>query len=127
VAVEGMTDYIAVFDGCRGGGDGFAVDVDCAGFHGSFLGVSVDGFVSYSFGSTYIVLLRPVPELVSEDLEDLAAAPSLLAVRVVCEVVWRDSSEAVFQVVGSWPGITGCDGDFRRRSRCWRGFEAAQI
>jgi hypothetical protein len=89
--VEGVADHVAVFDGGCGGGDGFAVDVDCAGFHGSFLGVSVDGFVSCGFGLAYIVLFRPVPELVSEDLEDLPAAPSLLAVRVVCEVVWRDS------------------------------------
>ena len=77
--------------------------------------------------ATYIVLFRPIPELVPEDLEDLAATPSLLAVCVVCEMIGRDPSQAVFQVVWSWPGIARCDGDFGRGRRCSRWFEVAQV
>ena len=76
---------------------------------------------------TYIVFLWPVSELISEDLEDLSAAPSLLAVGVVCEVVGCDSPQAVFQVVWSWPRIARCDSNGRRRSRCRSGFETTQV
>ena len=104
--------------------------MDCAGFHGSFLGVLVRlirWIVQLLYLSTYIVFFRPIPELVSEDLENLAAAPSLLAVCVVCEVVGRDSSEAVFQVVWSWPRVAGGYCDFGRRFRCSCWLEVAQV
>jgi hypothetical protein len=36
-----MADYVAVLDGGGSRGHGFAIDMDCAGFHGSFLTMSV--------------------------------------------------------------------------------------
>jgi hypothetical protein len=41
MAVEGVADHIAILNGGGSRGHGFTVDVDCAGFHGSFLTMSV--------------------------------------------------------------------------------------
>lgn len=44
-------------------------------------------FVQVQRGSTYVILNRPIPELVAENLKDFSSSPSLLAPRVVREMV----------------------------------------
>lgn len=58
---------------------------------------------------TYVVLRRSITELADEDVVQLATAPPLFAVCVVCEMIRRDLSQSIFQIVWSWPGIAGCD------------------
>ena len=70
--------------------------------------------------STYIVLDWAVPELILEDVQNLASSPSLFAERVVREVIWCDSSQSPVENVRSWPGIAGRNGDFGRRREYFR-------
>jgi hypothetical protein len=65
----------------------------------------------------YVVFGWTITEFVFENLEDLAASPSLFAVCVVGIVIGDYSSEAEFfvQLVGSGPGIAGCCDDVGRR------------
>jgi hypothetical protein len=54
---------------------------------------------------TYIVFWLPIPKLGSEDLDQLAATPSLLAVGVISIMVWGDATETTIQIVRRRPWI----------------------
>lgn len=41
--------------------------------------------------ATYIVFWTSISKLCGEDVEDFSSSPSLFAICVVCEVIWRDS------------------------------------
>ena len=71
-------------------------------------------------GPANVVLERPVAELVREDVDDGPAAPALLAIGVVGEVVGAHLAEAVLEVVRPRPGIAGRYDDGRRRDEGFR-------
>jgi hypothetical protein len=70
--------------------------------------------------SVFIVGQGSVSEFALEDVEELSAAPSLLAPGFVCVMIWSDPSQPVFEVVRLWPRLSGCYGGFCCRSMvCW--------
>lgn len=64
---------------------------------------------------TYIILYWPVPELARKDIQQLPAAPSLLAVGVVGVMVGMHAAQSILPKVRSRPGIA-----WRRQDLRWR-------
>lgn len=62
-----------------------------------------------SFYRILVVLSRPIPKLGGKDIQQLTSAPSLLAERVVREVIGRDPTQAVLEIIRSRPWVTRCD------------------
>lgn len=121
VPVEGMADYISILDNCLRRWDGFAVQVDCSRCDCALLGALVKTSLIKrlcGYSSTYIVLSRPIPKLILENLQYLPASPSLFAIRVISEMIGCNSSQSQFliQFIGSRPGITGSRDDCGRWS-----------
>jgi len=94
MAVQGVTDHVAVFDGNVKVEDWLAVEHDAPGG---------DGF--------FVVCQAAVAEFGGEDVEEGAVAPALFAVRVVGVVVGGDAPEVGLEVVRARPGVAGGDGD----------------
>lgn len=115
VPVEGMADYISVFDYCLWRWNGFAVQVDCSRCDCALLGVLVKTSLIKrlcGYSSTYIVLSRPISKLILENLQNLPSSPSLFTICVVSEMIRSNSSQSQFliQFVRSRPRVTGsCD------------------
>ena len=73
-----------------------------------------------SQGATHVVFNWPISKLGGKDLEKFTTSPTLLAVRVVGEMIRMDFSEAVFKVVRSRPRIAwSCDHSWRRDGFLW--------
>lgn len=63
--------------------------------------------------TTYVVLHRPVSELVCKYLQEFSTPPSLFTPCIVRKVIWRDSSQTILKNIRPWPWICG------RRDYCW--------
>jgi hypothetical protein len=70
-----------------------------------------------SLDSIAVVLPWPVPEFRGKDIKDLTSAPALLAECVVGEVVGRNATEAVREIIRSRPGVARRYGDGRWRRK----------
>jgi hypothetical protein len=63
----------------------------------------------------HVVFQRPVSKLILEYVQYTTTSPSLLAISVVCEVIWRYSTQSSVDDVRPRPGIAGSGDDIGRR------------
>lgn len=118
VPVEGMRDDVAIHDLVLHGGDLLAIDDDFATLYGVFLKrISYGAITVEDRAGVYVVVEWPVSKLSRKYVKDLSPTPSLLAVGVICVVVWVDFAQPILEVVWSWPWIAWRGDNLWRRHK----------